>query len=334
MWTIIEGDSANTVWTKALSKLSGPELTWVDGRGGATREILHAAIAIKNPRRRWVTSRVPALNPAFALAEVIWIMAGRNDAAFISYFNRSLLRFAGNAEKFHGAYGYRLRSQFGVDQLELAYQSLRANPHSRQVILQIWDPREDLPRHDGSPRDPDIPCNTQSILKIRDGCLEWVQVMRSNDIFLGLPHNLVQFSFIQEILAGWLDVELGHYHHISDSLHIYERDARVINERPPGDCDTGLSFALPKSIFDSSIAELLPLVDLIIDERNTSLKICAAVSNSTMPEPYLNILRVLSAEGLRRREDLNRAEGIMAECSDFAFRQLWANWINRVTKDS
>ena len=55
--------------------------------------------------------------------------------------------------------------------------------------------------------------------------------MRSNDIFRGLPYNFVQFTSMQEILAGWLKINVGSYNHVSDSLHIYERD---LKEMEPG----------------------------------------------------------------------------------------------------
>ena len=52
-----------------------------------TKEILHAAISISDPRQRWMMSRQPALNPAFALADVVWIMNGRRDIGFLEFWN-------------------------------------------------------------------------------------------------------------------------------------------------------------------------------------------------------------------------------------------------------
>ena len=43
-------------------------------------------------------------------------------------------------------------------------------------------------------------------------------------MFLGVPHNFVQFTCIQEVLAGWLGVECGSYNQISDSLHVYDHN--------------------------------------------------------------------------------------------------------------
>ncbi|HET7538170.1 MAG TPA: thymidylate synthase, partial [Candidatus Didemnitutus sp.] len=131
-------------------------------RGGPTQEILHAAIAVENSSARWVISRHPALNPAYAFAELIWTVNGREDSAFLNYFNSKLPELAGDGPTYHGAYGKRLRQHLGFDQFARAYHALKHNPDSRQVVLQIWDGKIDLPADDGVPVAPDIPCNLVS----------------------------------------------------------------------------------------------------------------------------------------------------------------------------
>jgi thymidylate synthase len=46
--------------------------------------------------------------------------------------------------------------------------------------------------------------------------------MRSNDVFLGLPHDLFAFTMLQEIAARELGVEPGTYQHSVGSLHLYD----------------------------------------------------------------------------------------------------------------
>ncbi len=48
--------------------------------------------------------------------------------------------------------------------------------------------------------------------------------MRSNDAFLGLPHDVFAFTMLQELIARTLGVELGPYSHAVGSLHLYQRD--------------------------------------------------------------------------------------------------------------
>lgn len=70
----------------------------------------------------------------------------------------------------------------GIDQLERAYHALIGKPHTRQVVLQIWEPKVDLPRLSGDESAADVPCNIVSMLKVRNGKLEWTQILRSNDV--------------------------------------------------------------------------------------------------------------------------------------------------------
>ncbi|MDT8447490.1 MAG: thymidylate synthase [bacterium] len=221
---LFKGRTANEVWQKIAKKMNADDLPRLPSRAGDMVEYLHTAIEVKNPRQRWTASRYPAINPAFALAEVVWIVNGSDDAKIINHWNPALPKFAGDVANYYGAYGHRLRHQFRFDQLERAYRALQKTPETRQLVLQIWSPETDFPNEDGSPRAADIPCNLCSLLKVREGKLEWTQVMRSNDLILGLPHNFVQFTYLQEIIAGWLGLEMGTYNHFSDSLHCYLRD--------------------------------------------------------------------------------------------------------------
>ena len=54
--------------------------------------------------------------------------------------------------------------------------------------------------------------------------------MRSNDVFRGLPHDLFCFTMLQELIARSVGVELGSYHHMVGSSHMYEEDAKQLEE--------------------------------------------------------------------------------------------------------
>lgn len=221
MFHSFTGLTADVVWSKATAELLKMQNAPIASRAGDTIELLHTMIHVEDPTQRWVTQRMPPISIGFAFAELIWILAGSNDAKVINYWNPVLPKFSGNNSAYHGAYGFRIRHNFGFDQLERAYLTLKNNPDSRQTVILIWDPRIDYPDEFGKPVNDDIPCNICSLLKVRDNKLEWTQIMRSNDIYLGLPYNLIQFTSLQEILAGWLKIDVGSYCHFSDSLHLY-----------------------------------------------------------------------------------------------------------------
>lgn len=217
---IFQGESANEVWNQAYKILYDSKLNEVS-RAGETRNINQAIFQIKNPRNRLVVNRVPGLSIAFSVAEIIWILAGSNKSRVINLFNPVLPKYAGEEDTYYGAYGYRLISE-SENQIKLAYETLRDNPTSRQAVLSIWNPTLDLPLENGKPRNPDIPCNLLSMLKVSNGKLFWTQIMRSNDLILGTPYNFMQFTVLHELFANWLNLDMGDYVLICNNLHIYE----------------------------------------------------------------------------------------------------------------
>lgn len=329
---IFRGNSANDAWYKAASFFRKDiNLIETASRIGFTKEILHAGFEIFNPLNRWIVSRIPPINPAFAIAEVIWIINGLNDAKFLNYWNRNLPKFAGEQDKYHGAYGHRLRKHFNFDQLNLAYETLKHNPTSRQVLLQIWDPSSDLPKDKGLPLNPDIPCNVISLLKIRNNKLEWMQIIRSNDLVLGVPYNLVQFTYLQEIIAGWLNVEVGSYNQISDSLHLYQDSENFIHNAVKAKVKTNTDrIGIEKQRSEALFGELKDKVYLLIGE-SLSLEEHTNLSDwNTAPKAFQNLLSLLSAEAARRRGWTEPSQNIMKNCSNPILNQVWLNWLNRM----
>lgn len=324
MLATFEGNSANDVWGQAVCRLRAIGLRQ-PSRGGQTREILHAALSISNPRQRWVQSRSPAINTAFAIAEIIWIIRGRNDRRFLSYWNRSLSKFVGNAHFLHGAYGHRLVHHFGFDQLVRAAKILDSSPDSRQLVLQIWDPTTDMPFGSGREQSKDIPCNVLSMLKVRRGRLEWMQIMRSNDLFRGLPYNLVQFTSLQEIIAGWLAIAPGTFNQLSDSLHVYETDLQNfrIQKRPdPPNTD---SLALPRAQSNMTFSSLDKFADDLIDGM-PKRELASRIRTRNLPTAYHNFLLILAAEHCRKRSWRDLSEEAIQGCSNPALVTSWRNW--------
>lgn len=332
MTAFFESNSADEVWRlAAMELLSEPEGASQKSRLGPVTEILHSNLHILDPRQRWISSRVPAINPAFAIAEVVWIMQGRNDADFINFWNPALPKYCGEDREYHGAYGFRLRHNIGTDQIERAYQVLSKNPDTRQVVLQIWDGKIDLPAENAAPASTDIPCNICSMLNVRDGRLEWTQIMRSNDLFLGTPHNIVQFTSLQEVLAGWLGLEVGSYYQLSNSLHAYVNDLEKFhisnNPKPLTNSD---NLALPKSVSQQAfqvleeVMERLRSPDLEQEEFSSLLE-------SKLPEGYYNMLLVVAADSARRRKWTDHCSNAISKCTNECLVYSWKRWEKRTT---
>ena len=326
------GRTADEVWRLAhalIGTRNGGSLQ--PSRSGDTREVLHTVLEIEEPRERWVLSRRPVMNPAFAVAETLWILAGSNDAGVLNYWFPRLPEFAGKGPTYDGAYGHRLRKHFGLDQIKRAYDILRTNPGSRQVVLQLWDAGTDMPKANGTPQGPDIPCNVVSLLKVRDGRLEWTQIMRSNDLFRGLPYNIFQFTLLQEILAGWLGIEVGGYYHWSDSLHAYVEDmARFSLTAPASLPPNADSLAIDCTRGEAVIKELFTRMQDLTKPALKEVEIAEIDTVTDAPAGYQNLLHLLSAESARRSGHHEYAEGLMQRCTNPPITQMWMAWRSRV----
>lgn len=328
----ISGRTADEVWRAAAALTVASELPTQPSRAGDTHEILHLGLHIQEPSQRWVVSRTPPMNPAFALIEVFWIVSGRKDAAFPTFWNRQLSQYCGTSTDLHGAYGYRLREHFGLDQLDRVYRALCNSPDSRQCVLQFWDPAVDLPNTDGSPAAPDIPCNVTAFPKIRDGKLEWMQVIRSNDLFRGMPYNFVQFTSIQEMLSGWLGVETGGYHQLSDSLHMYASDGAAVRSglipvAAPPNTD---SFALDRPTWDLVLPQVLDRLNRIAEDDLSRSEFGACVFRNDLPGAYENAVLIAAADAARRRGWHDLAADSINRCTNPLLVQLWSRWRMRL----
>ena len=214
----------------------------VSPRGQLTKEITPVAITITNPRKRVIPSKVRKLNFGFMCGELVWILNGSNSVDFIGHYNSVWKRFTDDGETLNGAYGKRIfnwdsgirfetgietledgtvneKKQFNqviINQFDEAYKQLKKDPDTRQATIVFFDPYLDYTDT------KDKPCTNLIRFMIRDGKLNMTTFMRSNDIWLGYPYDVFNFTMLQELMAGMLGVEVGKYTHIADSFHLYE----------------------------------------------------------------------------------------------------------------
>jgi hypothetical protein len=160
-------------------------------------------------------------NPVFALIEAAWMISGRNDLQSLQNVIRNFGKFSDDGNTLNGAYGYRLRHEFNVDQIDAAVIELNRTADSRRVVLSIYGAQ------DVGSNSNDIPCNTQVLLRIVEGRLSMTVINRSNDLWLGVPYNWFAFRCIQEHIALRLGIPAGIQRHISNCMHLYTRDLEM-----------------------------------------------------------------------------------------------------------
>lgn len=236
---VIAARNVNDAFTAGLQLLK-EEGVDEDSRAGKVRVMpIPVTTLYTRPMERVLFNASRDANPFFHLMESLWMLAGRNDATWLDKFVSDFSsRFAEDTGLQHGAYGFRWREHFGVDQLDKVVDILRKNPGSRQAILTMWDPCVDLGFFKR-----DLPCNTQVYLRVRKeievvgasqvsglggahqeqvSYLDITVCCRSNDIIWGAyGANAVHFSVLQEYLAARIGVGVGRYYQISNNYHAY-----------------------------------------------------------------------------------------------------------------
>lgn len=186
----------------------------------------------EKPMERVLFSPLRDANPFFHLMESLWMLAGRNDLEFVQQFNKRFDGYSDDGRTVHGAYGFRWRNWYNLDQLAILYEELRDKPNTRRAVLNMWSPIGDLiplviNDNDrevaiGGLEGRDVPCNTHCYFDVRGGRLNMTVCNRSNDIIWGAyGANVVHFSVLQEYMAGWLGVPVGEYRQFSNNFHAY-----------------------------------------------------------------------------------------------------------------
>ena len=259
-------------------------------------------------------------------------MNGEERSEIINYWNPNLPKYAGKGEYYYGAYGKRIRSHFGFDQMEKAYVALQNVPESRQVVIQIYDTKLDFPIEEGKPRNEDIPCNICSLLKIRDGKLEWSQIMRSNDVLLGMPYNFVQFTAIQEILAGWLELEIGSYNHYSDSLHLYKHDISKIGIGQEISIKNSDSLVLRKNESERIFKEIYDRMKSLTLTHITEKEVYSLAMLGSEYDAYNNIMRIVSAYVANKRYMFDLSKVLVEGCTNDLYCTMWNRWVRAKEK--
>ena len=197
-------------------------------RSSTSYEILDYSFIISNPSHRVLTRPHRYNNFPATIAETLWVLAGRSDMQFLSFFLPNATSYSDDGTSWRGAYGTRLRRFYsGYDQINGVIEAIKKDPYTRQAIMVI--PRAD---YDYDPRieTKDRPCTIFVQFMVRDNKLHCFVRMRSNDVMWGCFNiNVVEFTFLQELIAGITSYKLGNYHHNANSFHYYEVHKERIN---------------------------------------------------------------------------------------------------------
>ena len=116
----------------------------VDTRNGqAKAAAVPTLYTVTNPRERVLFNPQRRANPYFHVMETIWMFAGLRNVDWLKQFNSQITEYAESNGDINGAYGYRWRKHFDVDQIAGVIKELQERPDSRQAVIAMYDPRVD-----------------------------------------------------------------------------------------------------------------------------------------------------------------------------------------------
>lgn len=211
-------------------------------RGLEMKELIPGYFEITNPRDRLLN--IDSRNiKKYVFGELLWYLTGRDDVEFISKYSKMWSRLSDDGIHNNSAYGkfifnklpiagagiknnklkeYEDSSYYYKSQWEFVKDVLRKDPYSRQAVIHI----KPIQMYETK----DTVCTYFLQFFIRDNKLDMIASMRSNDLLFGTTYDVFMFTFLQELMAAEIGVEVGTYKHFASNIHIYKKDIEKINK--------------------------------------------------------------------------------------------------------
>lgn len=155
------------------------------------------------------------------IAEQIWFIMGEKDPdVFLGDFTKIWHDFLEDDGMIASAYGNRWRHHFGRDQLGDMIKLLTKSPHSRHAVIVTWDPADDG-LGSGTVK-KNVPCPYTFTVNILNDRLHLHNIIRSQDMMLGNPHDTAGFALLQLFIAQKLGLKPGKLTISISNAHVYE----------------------------------------------------------------------------------------------------------------
>lgn len=206
----IDAYDANDFYTQAIKVLKKTGVK-TKPRDMNCIETLNVSLRIANPRKRIITIKDRKFPLRGAMAEFLWYMTQNNKIEIITPYLKHWERYSDDGITVNSNYGY----QWG-DQIKGIIDKIKSDRDTRQAVVSLYDKR--YSHYYGK----DVVCTPSFQFLLRDDLLHLIVNARSRDLIRGECIDQFTFSYLQEIVANELNVNIGFYAVNIGSLHIYE----------------------------------------------------------------------------------------------------------------
>ncbi len=212
---IVCGETADVLFDNALAALKEHPVK----HETVAFEMINANLVLNDPTRNTMCNCKRKMPMRYAIGELCWYNSRNVTAKSISPFSKFWENIADENGCVNSNYGWCIHDKYTFDQWEMVKELLRKDSYSRQAIIHIKEARDLI-----SYPTLDVNCTIALQFICRDNKLDLITTMRSNDIYLGLPYDVFNFTCMQIQMAMELGLEIGTYYHNAGSFHMYLRD--------------------------------------------------------------------------------------------------------------
>lgn len=182
--------------------------------------------------------------------ELLWFLRGESNINYLQEHGVHIWdEWADTSGELGPVYGVQWRSwQAGdgqtIDQIRQVIEQIRAQPHSRRLIVNAWNvgeiQRMALP-----------PCHVLFQFYVSNGRLSCQMYQRSADVFLGVPFNIASYSLLLMMVAQVCDLQPGEFIHTLGDTHLYLNHLEQAREQL-----TRQPFPLPRMTLNPEIKSI------------------------------------------------------------------------------
>jgi thymidylate synthase len=206
---------------------------WADGTPAYTKSLISCKMQFDNSEVPILTTKQIAWKTA--IKELLWIWQMKSNRIEdlhkmnVHIWDEWEIKEGKWAGTIGPAYGYQLgkkcRKVNGelLDQVDYLLWSLKNNP-SRRMITTLWD-KDDLDEMALTP------CVWKTNWLVKGRKLHLIVGIRSNDMALGNPFNVFQYSVLQRMIAQVTGYELGTLTFDIDDAHVYDRHIEPLKQQ-------------------------------------------------------------------------------------------------------
>ena len=223
------------IFMKDLSEISKQEweidnrAKWNDGSQTKTKRIIQSANKY-DLSQGFPILTLREINWKAAIDEIIWIYIKQSNN--IKDLNTKIWKAwaneNGDVEK---AYGYQIaKPTMGhSSQMHYVLHEIKSNPTSRRIMMNMFNAKEQETKATESL----IECAYATHLTVKNNKLHMTLIQRSGDFLTAAGFggwNTVQYAFLQHAIAKECGLEVGHFYHFVQDLHLYNKHEEQAKE--------------------------------------------------------------------------------------------------------